>query len=116
MKRLDRDPSILQWSSEETVVPYKHPISGYMHRYYPDFVVKARSDTGEIKTMMVEVKPYKETIEPVQAKGKKKETLLQEAVTYSINQAKWTAARRYCARKGWEFAILTEVELFGEKK
>ena len=38
--------------------------------------------------------------------------MLSEALTYSINTAKWNAAKEFCAKHDWEFVILTEKELF----
>jgi hypothetical protein len=35
-----------------------------------------------------------------------------EAVsTYQTNICKWSAAKAYCAERGWEFMIVTEYEL-----
>ena len=36
----DTKVSILKWSSEEIIVPYRSPIDRKMHRYFPDFWVK----------------------------------------------------------------------------
>jgi hypothetical protein len=33
-----------------------------------------------------------------------------------INNAKWEAAKQYCLDRGWEFKILTEQEIFGNKE
>ena len=32
----DNKTEIYQWQSEELFIPYKHPITGKYHRYYPD--------------------------------------------------------------------------------
>ena len=40
MKYLDRQPEVVRWSSEEIIIPYKSPIDGKWHRYFPDFWVK----------------------------------------------------------------------------
>ena len=56
----DNNEHIVEWQSEEFFIPYKHPIDGKYHRYYPDFLVKVRNKNGMIKTRMVEVKPYKQ--------------------------------------------------------
>ena len=40
MRYLDGNDSILKWSSEEIVIPYRSPIDGKVHRYFPDFWVK----------------------------------------------------------------------------
>ena len=45
---------------------------------------------------------------------KKKSTLIYEAYHYSVNQAKWEAARNYAKKKNLDFIILTEKELFNK--
>jgi len=110
MKFLDDNDSILEWSSEEIIVPYISPKDGKMHRYFPDFVAKVQQADGKIKTIMIEVKPYKETIEPIK-KDRITRQYLSEVVTYGINQAKWKAAIEFCSDRMWEFKIITEKEL-----
>lgn len=46
MKWCDMRPDVLEWQSEEFFIPYKHPIDGKMHRYFPDFYVKVRTKKG----------------------------------------------------------------------
>jgi hypothetical protein len=105
MSWLDKNPDIVSWGSEELVIPYKSPVDGKFHRYFPDFIVKTKN-----KTMIVEVKPERETKEP---KPKKRVTkqYLQEVMTYGINQSKWKAAEEYCLDRGWEFKVITEKHL-----
>jgi hypothetical protein len=31
--------------------------------------------------------------------------------TYGVNEAKWKAAKSFCADRGWNFIIMTEKEL-----
>jgi hypothetical protein len=104
---MDRNPDVEWWSSEECVVPYKSPVDGKYHRYFPDIVFK-RTDG---KIFMVEIKPLKQTQEPVKRKLTKQ--YVNEVMTYSINQAKWNAASEYCRKKGWEFKVITEKEIYG---
>ena len=33
----DKSPAILEWSSEEYVIPYVSPLDKRVHRYFPDF-------------------------------------------------------------------------------
>ena len=40
MSYLDKHPGVLLWNSEEIVIPYRSPIDGKMHRYFPDFYVE----------------------------------------------------------------------------
>lgn len=110
MKFLDETDSVLEWQSEEIVVPYLSPVDGRNHRYFPDFVAKIEQADGTIKTVMLEVKPYKETIEPTK-KSRVTKQYLSEVMTWGVNQAKWKYAREYCADRGWEFKLITENEL-----
>jgi hypothetical protein len=82
-----------------------------IHRYYPDFVVKRKSGKGT-KTIVVEIKPYAQTVPPVITEGKKKSRkYLNEVMTWGVNSAKWKAAREFCKDRGYEFVIVTENEL-----
>jgi hypothetical protein len=110
MSWLDNNPDIISWQSEETIVPYKSPADNRWHRYFPDFVVKVRTRDNKIKTMMLEVKPKKQTLPPEQKKRITKQ-YVNEVVTYGVNQAKWKAATEYCLDRGWEFKVLTEEHL-----
>ena len=64
MSWLDRNPSIISWASEELIIPYKSPVDNRMHRYFPDFVVKVQNKEGKTKTMVLEVKPKKQSLPP----------------------------------------------------
>ena len=33
----DNNESVIEWGSEEVVIPYKSPWDGRIHRYFPDF-------------------------------------------------------------------------------
>ena len=43
----DNNPSILEWGSEEVIIPYRAP-DGKVRRYFPDFYIKVREKTGKI--------------------------------------------------------------------
>jgi hypothetical protein len=105
----DTNPSILQWSSEETVIPYISPVDGRMHRYFVDFTVKYKTRTGQVKKAIVEVKPEAQTKPPTQKKKTKR--FIQEVMTYSVNTAKWKFASEWAADRGFEFKILTEKDI-----
>lgn len=113
MVYLDEHNDIVQWSSEEFCVPYRSPIDGRMHRYFPDFWIKRR--TGGC--VLIEVKPHKQTRPPdIKNKNKTKtgrisRRYLNEVKTWGINEAKWKAANEYCKDRGWKFKIMTEKEL-----
>lgn len=100
----DKNPSILKWSSEETVIPYLSPLDGRTHRYFVDFKIQTAS-----MTYIVEIKPKHQTMPPVGTKKTKR--YLTEASTFVVNQAKWKYAREYARQRNWQFIILTEDEL-----
>lgn len=110
MDFLDRNPSILAWNSEEIIVPYKSPVDGRFHRYFPDFLVKVQTKDGKTKTMMVEIKPKKQT-QPPEPQQRKTKRYINEVVTWGVNQAKWKAAEEYCKDRLWEFRVMTEEDL-----
>ena len=110
----DNNQNILEWGSEEIVVPYRSPLDNRYHRYFPDFYIKVRESSGKIKKMIIEIKPQRQCIEPKVQKRKTK-AYIYEVVEYAKNQAKWKAAEEWCADKGYEFKVLTEDELFGVK-
>ena len=110
----DNQTKILEWGSEEIVLPYRSPIDNKVHRYYPDFYIKVRESNGKIKRYIIEIKPKKQTIEPKMKKRKTK-GYIYEVYEYAKNQAKWKAAEEFCKDRMWEFKVLTEEEL-GIKK
>lgn len=110
MKYLDDNPSVLEWKSEEIAIPYISPVDNRRHRYFPDFIVKVKKAGGDIKTLMLEVKPEHQTKEP-KVQKKKTKKYLTEVMTWGVNQAKWKAAEEYCLDMGWEFKLITEREL-----
>jgi len=106
----DMNENILEWGSEEIVVPYRSPIDNRYHRYFPDFYIKYKDKGGKIKKSLIEIKPFKQTMEPKVQKRKTK-GYIYEVVEYAKNQAKWEAAREWCLDRGYEFKVLTENEL-----
>ena len=46
MNYFDLNENILWWASEEVIVPYKSPIDGRYHRYFPDFVINVKQRDG----------------------------------------------------------------------
>jgi hypothetical protein len=114
MRYLDQHPGVLEWASEEFAIPYESPVDGRMHRYYPDFILKKKNSSGDINILVVEIKPHKEMFPPMK-KQKITKRFLEEAKTYSINQAKWEACDRFCKERNWEFVVMTENELYGKK-
>lgn len=99
----DDNPSILKWSSEETVVPYRCRTDKRIHRYFVDLKIKTKDN----QTWLIEIKPDKETKEPKKRNTKSKQ-YLNEVMTYVKNQSKWEAAKEYAETRGWKFQVWTE--------
>lgn len=109
---LDNNKNVLEWSSEDVVIPYM--FQGKKHRYFPDFYAKIINNFGKIEKWIIEVKPYKETHPPLKRGKKSHKTLLHEKVTWEKNKVKWISAKRFCKKMGYSFKIVTENELFGK--
>jgi hypothetical protein len=105
MKWCDEQSSVISWSSEEIVIPYYYDVDKRYHRYFVDFLIQYAD-----KTVLVEVKPKKETVVPVK-KGKVSRQYVSESLTYVKNMNKWDAAESYAADRKWEFQIWTEETL-----
>tara|TARA_B100000609_G_scaffold147700_1_gene119368 strand:- start:3947 stop:4387 length:441 start_codon:yes stop_codon:yes gene_type:complete len=106
----DRNINVEEWGSEEIIIPYISPVDGRVHRYFPDFYVRARTKTGGKTRLIIEVKPLKQTQTPKKQQRRTKR-YLNEVRTYAVNDAKWKAAREYCKDRQMVFMILTEKEL-----
>ena len=115
MEWADTNSSILKWSSEEVIIPYRSPVDNRVHRYFPDFYVEAQRTDGGVRKMLLEVKPAAQTQPPKTPKRRTKR-YITEVMTYGVNQAKWKAAEDYCANQGWEFHKLTEKDIFPGKR
>ena len=42
----DRNLNVMEWGSEEIIVPYRSPLDRRVHRYFPDFYVKSKNRDG----------------------------------------------------------------------
>lgn len=108
MRWFDNNSNIITWGSESVIIPYISPLDGRMHRYFVDFVAALKEANGNIKKLILEIKPYKQTIKPEATKNKKVKTMIYEQTEWVRNQAKWSAAEAWAETKGYEFIILTE--------
>ena len=110
MIRLDEDPNIISWGSEEIVIPYRSPLDNKIHRYFVDFIVTKINKQGIKETVLIEVKPAKQTKPPKVQKNITRK-YITEVKTWGVNEAKWKAAKEYCDDRKWKFYIFTEKEL-----
>jgi len=108
MSMLDKNPNVLEWSSEEQAIAYKSPKDNRVHRYFVDFILKMKHPNGKIESMMVEIKPYNQVVAPKRTPKKNDKAFLKEVVTWGINQAKWKAALMYAKAKGHNFYVITK--------
>ena len=113
---LDVNPAVLEWSSEGHCVRYVDPFQPQRkRRYFPDYYVCLWTSKGK-KRYLVEIKPEKDLKPPPKNSKKSKKTLFTMETTYKVNQAKFRAAEDYCRKMGYEFKILTEKQLFRNKR
>ena len=110
MRHFDSMDHVVEWSSEEIIIPYRSPKDNKIHRYFPDFFVKTKNKDNTINTMIIEVKPSKQTKPPVKNDAHPRR-YIKEVFQYGINQSKWEAATKYCQDRNWQFKIFTEKEI-----
>ncbi|AHY25130.1 head closure [Pectobacterium bacteriophage PM2] len=110
MKWLDNHPQVVQWNSEEVVIPYFSNADGKKRRYFMDFW--AKFETGQ--QFFFEVKPYKETQAPkppATMTTAAKKRFINETYTWSVNNDKWAAAQKTAEKMGIIFRLITENSL-----
>lgn len=105
LKRLDANPSVVRYASEEIAIPYLSPIDQRVHRYFPDFIVVYRKPDGSLAKEIIEIKPYQQSVETARMSERDRLALI-------VNDAKWKAANIYAASQGATFRVLTEKSLF----
>ena len=111
MNYCEENPNVIQWSSEEIVIPYRSPIDKKVHKYYPDFWIRVKNAKGQLESILIEIKPKKQVLPPKKPKRTTKR-YISEVYKYGVNEAKWKAAKEYCKDRKWKFEIITEDHLF----
>jgi hypothetical protein len=109
MKYLDTTESVLEWNSEEIIIPYLSPLDNRFHRYFTDFYAKIKDSSGNVVKYVIEVKPRSQRKPPRKSKNSIK--YIKEVKTYAVNQAKWKAAELWCKKYGYTFRVLDETDL-----
>lgn len=107
----DTNDSIVEWGSEEVIIPYVSPWDNRVHRYFPDFYVKVRQKGGGLKKFIIEVKPKKQCKPPDKTPKRKTRRWYNEVKTWGINEAKWQSATKWCKDNNMQFQILNEDHL-----
>ena len=109
MRFCDNHPNIVKWASENVKIPYRHPLTGKITNYVPDFMVQYIDKNGKTLVELIEIKPKSQTIiENARGRGDKVQT--------TINAAKWTAANEWAKAKGMNFKVITEDQIFRNNK
>lgn len=108
---------IVEWGSEIISIPYYSPVDGKWHRYFPDVYLKKKLPNGTFEEILIEIKPDAQTRPPDITKrnatktGRISRRYLNEVKRWGTNDAKWTAAKKFCDARGWRFEIMTEKHL-----
>jgi len=110
-KWCDNNDAVKLVSSEPFAIKYYYEPDGKWHRYYIDFLIRVENKSGELKDMMIEVKPKSETKPPRKTKKKTAARYNKEMLTYIKNKAKWNAAVEYGKKNNMTFHLITEKEL-----
>jgi hypothetical protein len=105
MQFCDNNKHVLQWASESIVIPYRHPFTGKMTNYIPDFLVVYADKNGRQRAELVEIKPKKQSI--IESKASNR-----DRAVVAVNYAKWDAATKWCRRQGLTFRVVTEEDIF----
>ena len=107
----DQSDNVVEWGSEEVIIPYVSPLDGRIHRYFPDFYIKVKQASGKLKKFIIEVKPKKQCSPPNLNPNRRTKRWISEVRTWGVNEAKWKSAVDWCDNNGMEFKILTEDDL-----
>lgn len=117
---LDNLEHIVRWGCECIGIPYqlkKPDKSGILsisnHTYYPDFYYTIKNSDGSLRNILLEVKPLKQTKEPILKEGKRLTKKQLKNFEYDINEynrnlSKWEAAINWCKNNNADFKLLTE--------
>lgn len=108
-RNCDLNPSCISWNYEPWSIPYFDPITGSQKVYMPDLLMTYATKAGGTKTTLVEIKPIREYLAGYA------ETR-QHAMVQARNMAKFKAAIAWCMRRGIEFKVITEAQMYGVKK
>lgn len=105
MNFCDNNKNIIKWASESIRIPYRHPFTGKVTMYVPDFFVLYENKYGQRHAEIVEIKPKKQSLIESKASANARAVV-------AVNHAKWAAANAYCKSQGITFRVITEDDLF----
>lgn len=105
MRFCDTNEHVLQWASEPLNIPYRHPLTGKMTTYVPDFLITYRTRDNTMKAELIEIKPKKQSV--IESKMSSR-----DRAVVAVNYAKWDAATKWARRNGMTFRVVTESDMF----
>jgi len=105
MRFCDNNDHILQWASESISIPYRHPFTGKMTMYVPDFLITYCNKRNQMLAELIEIKPKKQSV--IESKMK-----VHERAVVAINHCKWDAASKWAKRNGMTFRVINEDQIF----
>ena len=105
MKFCDTNDHVLQWASESIAIPYRHPITGKMTQYIPDFLITYRNRDNTVRAELIEIKPKSQSV--IESKMNSR-----DRAVVAINYSKWDAATKWARKNGLTFRVITEDDLF----
>ena len=127
-KKFDRNKNILEWNSENIIVPYEKPMfdkfgnfkGTQTRKYIVDVYIKIRNKKGIVEEILGEIKPKTQVFKPrlgkrKTAKGKK--NFINEKIRWFINISKWTAVEKLVSdirksrNRNIRFKIFTESDV-----
>ena len=109
MKFCDTNDNVLQWASESIAIPYRHPLTGKMTQYVPDFLITYRNRDNTVRAELIEIKPKKQSV--IESKMNDR-----DRAVVAINYAKWDAATKWARANGLTFRVITESDMFHNGK
>lgn len=111
MRWCDFNPSVLKWSSETVKIPYYSPVDQRERQYHVDFIITQLCRDGTKKSLLIEIKPESQMKAPRLTSGMSDATKADKIYTWSVNQAKWEAAKKWAAKRGMHFVVMGEEAL-----
>ena len=105
MKFCDTNDHVLQWSSESIAIPYRHPITGKVAQYIPDFLITYRNRDNTMRAELIEIKPKSQSV--IESKMNSR-----DRAVVAINYSKWDSATKWARKNGLSFRVITENDMF----
>lgn len=105
MRFCDTNDHIIQWASESIAIPYRHPLTGKVKNYIPDFLITYRTRNNTLKAELIEIKPKGQSVLEEKMKSR-------DRAIIAVNYAKWDAATKWARRNGLVFRVITEDDMW----